>query len=328
MARLNGHQTPHISVLKDEVIIALSPKDNEVFVDGTFGAGGYTRAILEEADCKVFAIDCDPQAIKIGQDMELEFLGRLKVLEGQYSNMVSLLASENISKVDGVALDIGVSSMQIDEAYRGFSFQKDGPLDMRMRGEGETAADVVNTYEEEYLADIFYTLGDEKKSRYIARAIVERRGDAPFTRTLQLAELVSEVVWMKRKKGAKYTHPATKVFQALRIHVNDELGELKKGLMASEILLKDRGRLAVVSFHSLEDRIVKAFLIEKSGNLPKGSRHLPEMAPEPNNTSPFMLLKKGSIKPGKEEKKKNPRSRSSRLRVGVRVRSENERPAL
>jgi 16S rRNA (cytosine1402-N4)-methyltransferase len=199
-----GHQASHISVLKDEVVFALSPKDNEIFVDGTFGAGGYTRAILEEADCKVFAIDRDPQAIKIGQAMEKEFPGRLKVLEGQYSNMVNLLAGEDVAQVDGIALDIGVSSMQIDEGARGFSFQKDGPLDMRMSGKGETAADVVNTYPEEELANIFYQLGDEKKSRPIARAIAERREVTLFKTTLELAELIGEVIWVKRKKGKKF----------------------------------------------------------------------------------------------------------------------------
>ena len=318
MVHSNGHQIPHIPVLKDEVILALSPKDNEVFIDGTFGAGGYTRAVLEIADCKVYAIDRDPWAIKIGQAMEREFPGRLKVLEGQYSNMVDLMAAENISSVDGITLDIGVSSMQIDDGERGFSFQKDGPLDMRMGAEGETAADVVNTYAEEDLANLFYQLGDEKKSRLIAKAICEKREEDPFARTLQLANLISEIIWVKRKKGKKYIHPATRVFQALRIHVNDELGELKEGLNASEALLKEGGRLAVVSFHSLEDRIVKSFLIEKSGNLPNTSRHLPSLATEVK-LSPFKLLKKGAIKPEKEEEAINPRSRSSRLRVGVRT---------
>ncbi|MCK5575924.1 MAG: 16S rRNA (cytosine(1402)-N(4))-methyltransferase RsmH [Sphingomonadales bacterium] len=309
--------TPHISVLRDEVLAALSPRDTDIIVDGTFGAGGYTRAILEASDCRVYGIDRDPRAIAIGRAMEKEFDGRLKVLEGCYSDMESLLAAEGVDAVDGVALDIGVSSMQIDEAERGFSFQKDGPLDMRMAQHGETAADVINTYAEEDLADIFWRYGDEKKSRAIARAICEDRLEKPYERTLELAGLVERVKGRKRKAG-KQAHPATYVFQALRIYVNDELGELERGLGAAERLLGEGGRLCVVSFHSLEDRRVKKFMRERAGETSGTSRHLPIVSQ--NGPSPsFTLPKRKATKPSATEESANPRARSARLRVAVRT---------
>ena len=318
MTNQDHSNSPHISVLLKEVLAVLNPVDGDVIVDGTFGAGGYSRAILESADCKVYGIDRDPRAIAIAREMEKEFEGRLKVLEGCYSDMVTLLADAGIEAVDGVALDIGVSSMQIDEAERGFSFMSDGPLDRRMAQSGQSAADVVNTYEEEALADIFYQYGEERKSRPIARAIVKAREEEPIERTSQLANIVAGAIGFFRKKGAKTIHPAPRVFQALRIYVNDELGELERGLDAAEKLLRPGGRLAVVSFHSLEDRIVKNYLIEKSGTAARGSRHLPDqgqVGPDPV----FKLIKKGAIKPSKDEESSNPRARSSRLRGGVKV---------
>ena len=315
-ANKSGH---HIPVLLNEVVSALKPKDGEVYLDGTFGAGGYCRAVLEAANCNLIAIDRDPDAIKRASGFKKEFPERFEILEGTFGSMDALLAQSGQSSVDGVMLDIGVSSFQIDEAERGFSFQEDGPLDMRMSGAGESAADVVNGYDEEELANIIYTLGEERKSRRIASAIVARRVEAPFERTLDLAQLIERVVGRApAKKGRKSVHPATRTFQALRIHVNDELGELKRGLDAAERILAPEGRLVVVSFHSLEDRIVKAFMAERSGNLPGASRHLP-MGPTAELSPSFRLEKKGVIKPTSEEEQANPRARSAKLRVAVRT---------
>ncbi|MFC1674045.1 16S rRNA (cytosine(1402)-N(4))-methyltransferase RsmH [Pseudomonadota bacterium] len=305
---------PHVPVLLKEVLDTLAPRDGGVYVDGTFGAGGYSRAILEAADCTVWGIDRDPNVIAKAKDMEAEFGGRLRVLEGRFGDMAELLNAQGVSGVDGVALDLGVSSMQLDQAERGFSFQSDGPLDMRMEQDGQSAADVVNNFGEEDLANIIYEYGEERKSRWVAHAIVEARAEEPFTRTRQLAEVVRRVV----KKSKDGIDPATRTFQGLRIYVNDELGEVDRGLDGAEQLLAPGGRLAVVSFHSLEDKRVKAFLKERSGNLPNPSRYLPqttEVGPEPT----FDLIKKGAIKPGKDECRTNPRSRSSRLRGAIRT---------
>ena len=306
-------ERPHISVLLSEVLSILKPQDGEVFVDGTFGAGGYSRAILEAANCKVIGVDRDPRAIALGREMEREFSGRLTVLDGCYADMEALLREINVPKVDGVTLDIGVSSMQIDEAERGFSFMKDGPLDMRMSAEGPTAADVINTESEEELAKILFYLGEERRSRAVARVVVERRAEKPFTRTVELAEAVASVV----RPSAKGMHPATRTFQALRIFVNDELGQLTAGLAASERLLSPGGRFAVVSFHSLEDRRVKNFLSKRSAARANPSRHLPpsEEGPAPS----FKLIKRGAIKAGADEVSQNPRSRSARLRGAIRT---------
>jgi 16S rRNA (cytosine1402-N4)-methyltransferase len=310
--------SPHRSVLLSEVLGAVAPVDGEVYVDGTFGAGGYSRAILGAANCKVIGIDRDPRALAIGAKMEAEFSGRLSIINGCYGDMESLLNDAGVEKVNGVVLDIGVSSMQIDEAERGFSFMNDGPLDMRMSQSGQSAGDVVNTYDAEDLANIFYKYGEEKRSRRIASAIVEARAEKPFTRTLELADLVAKTVGIKRNKKGKVKHPATKTFQALRIYVNAELDELEKGLAAAEAVIGEGGRLVVVSFHSLEDRIVKNFIIDRSGSRPKGSRYLPETADEGPQAT-FLMGKKGAIKPGKIEEAENPRARSSRLRFGVRT---------
>ena len=305
---------PHVPVLLKEVLDALMPRDGGIYVDGTFGAGGYTRAILEAADCHVWGIDRDPDVIARARDMETEFKGRLTVVEGRFGDMAERLGERGVAAVDGVALDLGVSSMQLDQAERGFSFQSDGPLDMRMEQAGMSAADVVNTFDETDLANIIYEYGEERRSRHVAHAIVMARGEAPFTSTRQLAEVVRRVV----KKSKDGIDPATRTFQGLRIYVNDELGEVDRGLTGAEKLLAPSGRLAVVSFHSLEDKRVKAFLNARSGNLPNPSRHAPdtgERGPEPT----FTLPKKGAIKPGDAECRVNPRARSSRLRVAVRT---------
>ena len=309
----------HIPVLLNEVVSALKPRAGDVYLDGTFGAGGYSRAVLDAADCSLIAIDRDPGAIDRAVAFNEQFAERFQILHGTFGAMDQLLASSDLGPVNGVMLDIGVSSFQIDEAERGFSFQEDGPLDMRMSGEGESAADVVNGYGEEELANIIYNLGEERKSRRIAAAIVARREEQPFERTLDLAQLIEKVIGRPPvKKGRKAVHPATRTFQALRIHVNDELGELRRGLQAAERVLAPEGRLVVVSFHSLEDRIVKAFMAERSGNVPGTSRHMP--ASTQDNAEPsFRLEKRGVIKPSREEEQANPRARSAKLRVAIRT---------
>ncbi len=306
-------KAPHISVLLSEVLGVLNPAPGEVMVDGTYGAGGYSRAILGASAGKLYGVDRDPRAITIGKGMEAEFDGRFKILEGCYGDMAQLLENAGVSQVDGIALDIGVSSMQIDEADRGFSFMQDGPLDMRMGQDGPTAADIVNTEAEEDLVRIIYRYGDERKAHAVSNAIVTRRAIKPFSRTVDLANVIATVV----RPSSKGMHPATKTFQALRIHVNDELGELRRGLEAAERLLAPGGRLAVVSFHSLEDRIVKKFLAERADAKGNPSRHVPM---DDNKADPsFTLIKRGAIKATKDEVDVNPRSRSARLRGAIRT---------
>ena len=307
---------PHISVMVNEVVRALSPRDGAVYVDATFGAGGYSRALLEAADCTVWGIDRDPLAVGIGREMAAAYGGRLTVLSGRFGDMENLLAEVGVSQIDGIALDLGVSSMQIDEPGRGFSFRADGPLDMRMDGADsatQSAADVVNSMAERELADIIYTYGEERASRRIARAIVKLREKAPIERTSELADLIRGVV-RKSKDGID---PATRTFQALRIYVNEELQELENALEAAETLLAPGGRLAVVSFHSLEDRRVKLFLQDRAGQGPRPSRHLPDVAPEKDPT--FRLIKRGAIKPTDQEINDNPRARSAKLRWAERA---------
>ena len=308
----------HVPVLLDEIIHALDLSDNDIIVDGTFGGGGYSAAVLQSADVTLYGIDRDPTAAERGAAFTAAVGERFTLLQGCFGDMEALLADKGVTAVDAIVLDIGVSSFQIDQAERGFSFMKDGPLDMRMSRSGESAADVVNTYDEDDIANIIYKFGDEPKSRFIARAIVEAREEAPFTTTLQLAEVIRGAVHVSRKKGKKFTHPATKSFQALRIHVNDELGELDRALYAAERLLKTGGRLVVVSFHSLEDGLVKRFMIDRAGLKPSGSRHLPQHA-EAGPPPTFALRKKSAIKPGDAEVERNPRARSSRLRVAIRT---------
>lgn len=311
--------SPHFPVMLAEVLDVLSPKDGALYVDGTFGAGGYTRAILTAADCNVVAVDRDPNAIARGRAMEKEFGGRLTLVQGCFGDMGALilpvLDARECSCVDGVALDVGVSSMQIDEADRGFSFQGDGPLDMRMSGEGVSAADVVNGFEEGDIASILWFYGEEKRSRAVAKAIVRRRETQAFERTTDLAALISEV--MGARARASKVHPATRTFQALRIFVNDELGELVRGLAAAENLLCEGGRLAVVAFHSLEDRIVKRFLTERTGKASRPSRHLPEVVDDV--AASFDHLTRRALKATQSETNLNPRSRSARLRGAMRT---------
>ncbi|MGE5514913.1 MAG: 16S rRNA (cytosine(1402)-N(4))-methyltransferase RsmH [Bacteroidota bacterium] len=305
--------SPHIPVLLDEVLDALNVHDGATYVDGTFGAGGYTLAMLGRAGCTVYGIDRDPNAAAAGRALPEAQAGRLILLEGRFGDMGRLLAESGVNRVDGVALDIGVSSMQLDQAERGFSFAKDGPLDMRMEQAGASAADVVNTADETELADIIYRLGEDRQSRRIARAIVTARAEKPFERTLELAAVIAKVV----RKSGDGIHPATRTFQALRIHVNDELGELERGLAAAETLLAPGGRLAVVTFHSLEDRVVKTFLKQRSGDMPAPSRHLPQTVSGPAPT--FTLLGRKAIAAGPAEVARNPRSRSAKLRAAIRT---------
>ena len=303
----------HIPVLRDEVIDALAPRAGGVYVDGTFGAGGYAQGLLDAADCKVCGIDRDPQAIAAGASLAARYPGRVELIQGRFGDMEHLLAARGISRVDGVALDVGVSSPQIDDPARGFSFRFDGPLDMRMGPEGPSAADVVNTLDERQLAEIIERYGEERHARRVARAIVEARAARPITRTLELADIVRRVV----RRSPDGIDPATRTFQALRIYVNDELGELDRGLAAAERLLAPGGRLAVVSFHSLEDRAVKSFLRRRSDTGEGVSRHLPmtRAARAPS----FTLLSRRPIVPGDAEIARNPRARSARLRAASRT---------
>ena len=297
----------HVPVLLEEVLAALALAPGDVLVDGTFGAGGYARAALA-AGASVFAFDRDPAAIAGAAELAAGDV-RLTLVHDCFGAMAAALASYAVDAVDAVTLDIGVSSMQLDEAERGFSFQGDGPLDMRMGQDGPTAADFINTADEAAIADVIYNLGDEPKARRIARAIV---ADRPLTRTSELARLVRSVCGPQ--PGGK--DPSTRTFQALRIHVNDELGELARGLAAAEQLLRPGGRLAVVSFHSLEDRAVKEFLRARSGGSPSGSRHLP---PVQRPRAPSFARPSKAIRASEAETRRNPRARSATLRAAVRT---------
>jgi 16S rRNA (cytosine1402-N4)-methyltransferase len=304
---------PHKSVMLAEVLESLAPRDGATYVDATFGAGGYSRAILDSADCRVLGIDRDPSAVAMGEDLGRRYSGRLTVLCGRFGDMMELLGGAGVERVDGVAFDLGVSSMQLDAANRGFSFRFDGPLDMRMGSDGPSAADVVNEADEGELADIIYLYGEERAARRIAKALIAARAEQRIERTSQLADLVRSVV----RPAKDRIDPATRTFQALRIYVNDELADIDRGLNAAERILAPGGRLAVVSFHSLEDRRVKAFLQERSGALPRASRHLPETR-DAGRAPSFRLLHKGARKPGPAEIAENPRARSARLRAGER----------
>lgn len=310
-----GGPARHIPVMLSEVIETLHPESGETIIDGTFGAGGYSHAILQAADCRVIAIDRDPRAIAGGEDLAAQFPDRLSLVLGRFADMERVAETAGSAHVNGVVLDLGVSSMQLDEAERGFSFMQDGPLDMRMGDTGPTAADLVNELPEKRLADILFQLGEERRSRAIAKAIVAARTNAPIRRTGELAEIVGNVLGRKRDEAK---HPATRTFQALRLYLNAELNELAEGLFAAERLLAPGGRLVVVTFHSLEDRIAKRFFTSRSGPEPKGSRHLPESA-ERGASPTFELLQRKPLSPSKEEILKNPRSRSARLRAGIRT---------
>ncbi|GGD92399.1 ribosomal RNA small subunit methyltransferase H [Aureimonas endophytica] len=309
-AATDGGPVSHIPVLLAEVLDALRPKAGETIVDGTFGAGGYTRAILGRG-ADVVAIDRDPNAFANAERMAAVFEGRMRAVHGRFGDMADLLPPLADEGVDGVVLDIGVSSMQIDEAERGFSFSKDGPLDMRMGASGPTAADVVNRMKAGDLARIFNFLGEERHAGRIARAIETRRAERPFARTLDLAQLVGKVVG---RAPQDRIDPATRVFQALRIFVNDELGELARALAGAERILKPEGRLVVVSFHSLEDRIVKRFFRDRS-EAPSTSRHLPDAPARPLTFE----ARNRAVAARDEETAGNPRARSAKLRSGKRT---------
>lgn len=302
---------PHIPVLLAEVIEALAPTEGSLVVDGTFGAGGYTRAILAaDPGVRVLAIDRDPNAIAGGAGLVAASAGRLGLVPGRFGTLDAILRGEGVETADAVVLDIGVSSMQIDQAERGFSFRNDGPLDMRMELAGQSAADLVNGAEEATLADIIYHYGEERRSRAVARAIIEARRKGRIETTAALADIVSSVVWADPASGI---HPATRTFQGLRIAVNDELGELVQALHAAERILRPGGRLAVVTFHSLEDRIVKQFFSARSGRAAQASRHLPSAeAPPPRS---FTMVTKGPVTASEAEIRANPRSRSAKLRA-------------
>lgn len=301
---------PHIPVLLAPVLKALSPKAGETYIDATFGAGGYSAAILLAAECRLIGLDRDPTAIVGALPLLQQFGSRLRVVEARFSQMSEVWRRYEPGGADGIVLDIGVSSMQLDQPERGFSFQADGPLDMRMGADGPSAADILNTASEGEISDILFELGEERRSRAIARAIVAAR---PLTRTLQLAGLVEKVIG--RKPGDP-KHPATRTFQALRIAVNHELEELEAALKSAETLLKPGGRLVVVTFHSLEDRIVKDFLRTRSERAAKGSRHLPEA----KTAAPsFRILNQRPVSPSEDELAVNPRARSAHLRAAVRT---------
>ncbi len=304
----------HAPVLLQEAVDALAVKEGGFYVDATFGGGGYAREILTRARCRLVGLDRDPEAVARGRELEEMFPENFRMLEGRFGEMELLVGTQ----LDGVAMDLGVSSYQFDTPERGFSFRFDAPLDMRMGADGPDAADAVNALSEQALADVLYHFGEESEARRIARVLVQERARAPITRTLHLAEMVERAVGGRR--GARI-HPATQTFQALRILVNDELGELARALGAAESLLRPGGRLAVVSFHSLEDRLVKNFLLERSGLRDGGSRHMPEKTgPDPTFT---LAVRKGAP-PSEAEVSANPRARSAHLRWAERTRA----PAL
>jgi len=311
MGNVAGGPARHVSVLLEEVMRYLAPAAGDVIVDGTFGAGGYSRAILA-AGANVIAIDRDPTAIAAGRATAEASAGRLTLVEGRFSGLDAIAADLGHERVDGVVMDIGVSSMQLDQAERGFSFRHDGPLDMRMGDEGLTAADVVNTMEPRDLARIIAVLGEDHRARAVASAIARAREAGPITTTARLAEIVERAIG----RSTDTIHPATRTFQALRIFVNRELDELADALAASERVLAEGGRLVVVAFHSLEDRIVKRFLADRSATRFGGSRHAParEVAPPT-----FELLVRGTVDPGEDEIRFNPRARSARLRAARRT---------
>ncbi|KRE00351.1 ribosomal RNA small subunit methyltransferase H [Bosea sp. Root381] len=310
--RAGAADAPHVPVLLAEVLEALALKPGGRYLDGTFGAGGYSRAMLEAAPgATLLALDRDPTAIAGGAGLVAAMAGRLTLAQSRFSELAAEAERFAMAPLDGIVLDIGVSSMQIDQAERGFSFRFDGPLDMRMGREGQSAADLLNEGEEGLLADIFYHYGEERRSRAVARAVIEARRKAPLTTTKQLADLVAGIVWAE--PGGP--HPATRVFQALRIAVNDELGELVAALHAAEAVLVPGGRLVVVTFHSLEDRIVKQFLAERAGRAPAGSRHAPAVSmAQPT----FSLVNRGPITASEAEMRANSRARSAKLRAAER----------
>jgi len=313
MSRAAPAELGHVPVLLHEAMAALEPRAGGVYVDATFGAGGYARALLDRG-ATVIAIDRDPSAVRAGVALAASSGGRLRLAEARFGELDAVARRLGVEAADGVVLDIGVSSMQLDEAARGFSFRFDAPLDMRMGRGGRSAADILRDEDDATIADILFYFGEERAARRIARAIVADREAKPFTSTLELAGLIGRVAPARR---GEMTHPATRACQALRIAVNDELGELVRGLAAAERLLKPGGRLAAVTFHSLEDRIVKQFFMSRSGRGRAASRRLPG---EPAQAEPTFEAPRGQpIEPSEAEALANPRSRSAKLRFGLRT---------
>ena len=306
-----GGLAPHIPVLGRPVVEFLQPRDGGVYIDGTFGAGGYTRAILAAAHSRVIGIDRDQTAIALGADLVEQAKGRLTLVEDRFSNLDAIARTVGYNTVDGVVLDLGVSSMQLDRAERGFSFRLDGPLDMRMGSEGPSATEVIAAVNERDLADIIFSLGEERHSRAVARAIIKARSSVPIETSRALAEIVASVV--RSRPGD--IHPATRTFQALRSFVNDELSELVTALQAAERILKSGGRLVVVSFHSLEDRIIKSFFADR-GEIRGGSRHAPEVK---RPTLTFRIITKRPVVADEDEVMRNARARSAKLRAAERT---------
>ncbi|MEP1932813.1 MAG: 16S rRNA (cytosine(1402)-N(4))-methyltransferase RsmH [Roseibium sp.] len=308
-----GGPERHVPVLLDEVLEWLDPKPGEVIIDGTFGAGGYSRAILDR-EAKVIGVDRDPDAIAGGQDLVKQAKGELILVPGQFAELDIHARKSGLEAVDGVVLDLGVSSMQLDEADRGFSFMRDGPLDMRMEQAGPSAADVVNELPVRDLIRIIGLLGEEKRATSVAHAIERARLEKPFSRTIELANLIEKVLGRNPKKAQ--IHPATRTFQALRIYVNGELHQAAKALGAAEQILKPGGRLVLVSFHSLEDRIVKRFFQDRTKTRGGGSRHMPEEEVPP---ATFENLTRKAVEAADSETSENPRARSAKLRAGRRT---------
>jgi len=312
LAHKYSSSSPHIPVLLAQILDSVKPISGK-WVDGTFGAGGYTRAILEAGAEVVYAIDRDPEVFTSAEKWVGDYGDRLNLIHGTFGDLDHHVKSEGANSADGVVLDIGVSSMQIDQPNRGFSFMKDGPLDMRMAQSGMTAADIVNSVDENILADLIYLYGEERASRRIARNIIKAREISKFETTFQLVKVIESS--LPRSKPGQI-HPATKTFQALRIAVNDELGQLVSGLRAAENILKEGGVLAVVTFHSLEDRIVKRFIQARSGNNPKGNRYQPELVEE---VATFKKIGRKAITATEDEVRSNPRARSAKLRLARRL---------
>jgi len=304
----------HIPVLGAEAVAMLAPQAGGLYLDGTFGGGGYTRAILDAADCQVIAIDRDPAAVARGQELAAQYAGRLRVVQGRISEILDIFTAENVTRLAGAVFDFGVSSYQIDDPERGFSFRHDGPLDMRMSASGRSAADLVNTVSEGELADIIYEFGEDKAARKIAHAIVTRRVQKPFATTAELASVIRSVV-RPDKSGID---PATRSFQALRIAVNEELSDVSAALAQSAAALAPGGRLVAVSFHSLEDRLVKQFMAGATGRGPGASRHDPAGMLAVSRPD-FTLVTKSPVAPGEAEVAANPRARSARLRAMERL---------